>query len=236
MRKALVLFLLLVTVTLAAFADGLLCAEGLTSGSIVLRFRGVDVAATFAGTQEMRGTLILDDVSYPFVVTGSSYGLGLGSSETLEVDLWVLFYVEGAVDDVDPITIRGGMDVIGDEIDVNSFSLGSGAGTFFVIVEFGDVVYEFSGSVESTGSGVLVLPKDPSTMEVAGTVASTFEGTLYEPEGEMPDRLPWEASTWPAELHEQLLALLLTGVLPEIEEETEPAEKVRPARGRDPAP
>ena len=236
MRKSLVLFMLLVTVTSAAFAGGLLQVEGVSDGSTVLRFQGIDVRASFAGTQEMCGTLILDDVRYPFVAVGSAYGLGAGNSETLEVDLWVLFYVEGTVDDVDPITIRGGMDVSGEGIDLDSFSLGSGAGTFFVIAEFGDVVYEFSGSVESTGSGALVPPKDPSTMEVAGTVASVFEGTLYELEGEMPDRLPWEASTWPAELHEQLLALLLTGALPEIEEETEPAEKVRPARGREPAP
>ena len=237
MRKLSVLVLSLVAVAFAASANGCLQAEGVSGGSTVLRFQGSDVTTTFSGMQEMSGSLLLDDVSYPFVATGSAYGLGVGSAETLAVSLWVLFRVEGTVDGVDPITIRGGMDVVGDGIDVDSFSLGSGSGTFLVVVEFMGVAYEFAGSVESTGAGTLVPPQDPSTMEVAGTVASTLEGTLYTPEGELVDRIPWDAAAWPTELHEQLMTLLLTGVMPEPpSEEPAPEPEERPSRGRGPVP
>jgi len=237
MRKLSVLLVSLITVAFAACADGRLQAEGVSGGSTVLRFEGSDVTTTFAGMQEMTGALFLADVSYPFVATGSAYGLGVGSAETLAVSLWVLFHVEGTVDGVDPITIRGGMDVIGDGIDVDSFSLGSGSGTFFAVVKFMDVTYEFSGSVESTGSGALVPPQDPSTMEVAGTVASTLEGTLYAPEGELVDRMPWDAAAWPMELHEQLMTLLLTGAMPEPpSEEPAPEPAKTPSRRRAPVP
>jgi len=231
MRKLSVLLLSLVTVSFAVCAGGFLHAEGASGGSTVLRFQGSDVTTTFAGMQEMSGSLLLDDVSYPFAATGSAYGLGVANAETLAVSLWVLFHVEGTVDGVDPITIRGGMDVAGDGIDMDSFSLGSGSGTFFVVVEFMNAMYEFSGSVESTGSGTLVSPQDPSTMEVAGTVTSVLEGTLYEPGGELVDRVPWDSAAWPTELHEQLMTLLLTGVMPEPPSE-EPAPEAETPRVR----
>jgi hypothetical protein len=237
MRKSLVFFLFLVAVTLSASADGFFCAEGFSAGTTVLRFQGSHVMTTFEGPQEVRGTLTLDDVTYPFVASGSAFGIGMGDTAVFAANLWVLFSAAGTVDGVDPITIRGGADVTGEEIDLDSFSLGSGAGTFFFIVEFRGTSYEFTGSVRSTASGSLVPPRVPSTMEISGSVTSTFEGTLTDSGEDLTDQLPWDASSWPDGLHEQLLTLLLTGVMPESDEESEPAEEPRPrGRGRDPSP
>ncbi|MFC2077889.1 hypothetical protein ACFLTM_03695 [Candidatus Bipolaricaulota bacterium] len=225
MRKPLVLFLLLVFFAFTASAGELFQAEGFSEGTTVIWFLGTEITTDFEGTQDLRGTLTLEGTDHRFFVSGDAYGAGVADSMTLSATLWVVFYATGTLETGEPITIRGGMEVGGEEVDLDALSFGGGGGAFFFIVDLPGATYEFAGSVESTASGVLVPATDPSSMEVAGTANSTFAGEVCESDEDFAARLPWDTTTWPIELHEQLLTLLLTGVMPErAEDEPQPPE------------
>ena len=230
MRKPLVLFLSLVVFAFTASADELFQAEGYSVGTTVIWFLGTEITTDFEGTQQLRGTLTLGETTHRFFVSGDAYGAGVADSMTLSASLWVVFYATGALETGEPITIRGGMDVGGEEVDIDSLSFGGGGGTFFFIVDLPGATYEFSGSSESIASGILVPARDPSSMEVAGTANSTFEGMVCSLDGELAARLPWDTTAWPLDLHEELLTLLLTGVMPEREEDEPQPQEPTPRR------
>lgn len=236
MQKSLFLVLFFVACTSVVSAEGVLQAEGLSEGSTIIWFRGSRIETTFDGTQELRGTLELGITEYSFAVAGSAYGAGTADANTLQATLWVLVRVSGTLEGGTPITIRGGMNVGGEDIDMDSLSLGAGGGTFFFIVDLFGSSYEFKGTIDSTATGTLVPPEIPSTMEVAGRVDSTFEGSLHESTGELVERLPWDVSSWPQKLHEQLITLLLTGVMPERTIEQPETEPERPPARQPPPP
>jgi len=230
MRKLLVLFLFLVFFAFTTFAGELFQAEGFSEGTTVIWFLGTEITTEFEGTQQLRGTLTLGETTHRFSVSGDAYGAGIADSMILSASLWVVFYATGALETGEPITIRGGMDVGGEEVDIHSLSFGGGGGTFFFIVDLPGATYEFSGSSKSTASGILIPARDPSSMEVAGTAISTFEGTICSLDGEVAARLPWDTTAWPLELHEELLTLLLTGVMPERQEDEPQPQEPTPHR------
>lgn len=208
MRKALVLCALLGAVVVTAWGGGPFTAEGLSLGKTVLWFTTTEVETDFDGTLSIEGALALGDSDYTFSVAGIAYGSGIADTVTLAATLWVLFQTDGTLESGEPVVVRGGMNIIGEDVDLNTLSLGAGAGTFFLVVDTLEALHWISGSVVTTASGAFVPAEIPTTMQIEGRATFTFDGAPDESPGELPDRLPWDLLDWPAELYEELQLLL----------------------------
>lgn len=221
MRTA-ILVMLLAAVSWSLFAQESFSVDAVSAGTTVIWFYGTRVETTFDGILELTGTLESDDVPFSFTATGPSYGSGIGDTSTLAVTLWVVFEAEGTLDSGGaPITLRGGMHVLGEEADLTTLSLGAGTGVFFLIADVPDATLWVSGTLTTTASGAFVPADDPVTMQIEGTGTFSFEGIQLEPSEELIDNLPWDPTTWPVEQHEALLALLM-GIEPvEGDEQTD---------------
>jgi len=212
MRKMLVLCAVLGGVVVVAWGGGPFTAEGLSLGKTVLWFTTTEVDTDFDGTLSIEGTLGLDGSDHAFSVAGNAYGSGVADSATLAATLWVLFETEGTLGSGESVIVRGGMSIAGEDVDLNTLSLGTGTGTFLLVVEALEVVHWISGSVVTTASGAFVPAEIPTTMQIEGSATFTFDGAPSESTGEFSDRLPWDSLNWPAELHEEL-ELLLNGTV-----------------------
>lgn len=219
MRIAFIIFLL-ATVSWAVGAQEAFHADGTSEGQTVLWFYGSRVETTFDGALELAGTLQIGEDQLAFTSSGTSYGRGIADTGTLAATLWIIFQTTGALDSGEPLTLRGGMHVLGENADINTLSLGAGPGTFFLIADLMGESYWISGTLSSTASGAFVPPDDPLTMQVAGTGTFTFEGGLLEVSDALVEQLPWDPEGWPLDHLEALLAVLL-GIEPEDVEQSD---------------
>lgn len=210
MRTAL-LVILLATISWGVGAQVSFHADGMSAGKTVLWFYGNQVETTFDGTMELAGTLQIGDNQPSFSVAGTGQGAGIGDTGTLSATLWILFQTSGTLDSGEFISLRGGIHVLGEEANLNTLSLGAGAGTFFLIADLPEESLWISGTLTTTASGSFVPPDDPVTMQIEGIATFTFEGELLEASDELIEQLPWDPASWPLEIHEALVALL-TGV------------------------
>ena len=208
------LIMLLAAVSWNLCAQDSFHADGMSAGQTVLWFYGSRVDTTFDGTLEMEGNLQLGSDQLVFTASGTGYGVGISDTATLAATLWLLFQTSGALDSGEPISLRGGIYVLGEEADLTTLSLGAGTGTFFLIADLPEDTYWISGTLVTTASGAFVPADDPVTMQIEGTAAFTFKGELLETSGELIEQLPWDTTSWPLETHEALLALL-AGLEPE---------------------
>ncbi|MFC2078996.1 hypothetical protein ACFLSZ_03350 [Candidatus Bipolaricaulota bacterium] len=217
---SLFLVVLVAAVSLSLCAQESFRADGTSVGQTVLWFYGSRVETEFDGTLDFAGVLPIGDDQMPFTASGTSYGGGIGDTGTLAATLWILFEASGTLDSDEPITLRGGIYVLGEEADINTLSLGAGPGTFFLIADLPDDTVWISGTLTTTASGAFVPPDDPLTMQIEGTGTFTFEGELLAVSETPAEHLPWDQEIWPLEYHEALVALLM-GL--EVAEEAEDA-------------
>ena len=208
MRTA-ILAILLAVISWSLCAQEPFHADAVSVGKTVIWFYGSQIETTFDGTLELAGTLQIGNEPLSFTATGPSYGSGIGDTGTLAVTLWVIFEAEGTLDSGAPITLRGGMHVLGEEADLTTLSLGAGTGTFFLIADVPDATVWISGTLTTTASSAFVPADDPVTMQIKGTGTFTFDGNELEPSEALIDAFPWDPTNWPLEQHDALLALLL---------------------------
>jgi len=205
------LVMLLATISWGVGAQVPFHADGTSAGKTVLWFYGDQVETTFDGTMEFSGTLQTGDNQLSFSVAGTGYGAGISDTGTLAATLWILFQTSGTLDSGELISLRGGIHVLGEEADLNTLSLGTGMGTFFLVADLPEESLWISGTLTTTASGSFVPPDDPVTMQIEGIATFAFEGELLETSEVLIEQLPWDSVSWPLETHEALLALL-TGV------------------------
>ena len=205
------LVMLLATISWSVGAQDLFHAEGISVGQTVLWFLGSQVDTTFDGTLDLAGTLQIGDDVLSFASSGIGFGAGVGDTGTLAATLWILFQTAGSLDSGESIALRGGIYALGEEADLNTLSLGAGAGMFFLIADLPGETCWVSGTLTTTASGVFVPAADPLTMQIEGTGVFAFEGEVLETTDALIEQLPWDPATWPVETHDALLALL-TGV------------------------
>jgi len=203
------LVMLLAAVSWGLCAQEPFHADGVSAGQTVLWFYGSQVETTFDGTLELAGVLQIGGNQLSFTASGTSYGAGVADTGTLAAKLWILFQTSGTLDSGEVITLRGGMHVLGEEADLTTLSLGAGPGTFFLIADLPEESLWISGTLTTTASGSFVPADDPVTMQIEGTGTFTFEGELLETSDALIEQLPWDPASWPLEIHQDLLALLM---------------------------
>jgi len=214
------LVMILAAISWSVGAQDLFHAEGTSVGQTVLWFLGSQVDTTFDGTLDLAGTLQIGDEQLPFASSGIGYGAGIGDTGTLAATLWLVFQTTGSLDSGEPIALRGGIYVLGEEADLNTLSLGAGTGMFFLIADLPEETCWVSGTLTTTASGTFVPADDPLTMQIEGTAVFAFEGEVLETTDALIEQLPWDSATWPLETHEALIALL-TGVEAEATDQAE---------------
>ena len=215
------LAVLLVTISWSAGAQVPFNADGMSTGKTVIWFYGNQVETAFDGAMELSGFLQTGDTQFSFSVAGTGYGAGIGDTSTLAATLWILFQTSGELDSGQPISLRGGIHVLGEEADFNTLSLGAGTGTFFLIADLPEESLWISGALTTTASGSFVPPDDPVTMQIEGIASFTFEGELLEVSDAVVEQLPWDPASWPPEIHKALVALLTRVETNGVEEQTD---------------
>jgi hypothetical protein len=220
--------------------------QGSASGHVILWFSGTDVTATFNGTFTLTGQLVLNGESKPFTASGWARGEGVGNSSTLDIEAWATFAARGQTEAGEDVSVQGGISVAGSSANPSSSSA-AGEGVFFATVFFEGSQYHAEGTAQGSGSGSLVVPEDPLSMELAGAIAFTLTGSLApvstepscldtptSPPSELEPQedealiglLPWDTQAWPNKLLTQLLEILTHAVDPSVppEEVLEPSE------------
>jgi hypothetical protein len=220
MRRTLILLLVISVVAIAGHGQGEFVAEGVSVGSTAIYFTATTIDTIFQGTMDFTGSLPSGKQAASFSATGNAHGAGLTDSNTLATELWILFVASGEVEDGTAISMRGGITVYGEDVDFATMSLGSGPGVFFAIIDLPGETFWITGTLTSTASGEFVVPEDPLAMQVDGGGTFSLEGSSITQEGDPAEHLPWDPSTWPPELHEEVLAIL-AGLETEPEEEPE---------------
>ncbi len=220
--------------------------QGSASGHVVLWFSGTDVTATFNGTFTLTGQIVLDGESTPFTASGWARGEGVGNSSTLDIEAWATFAARGQTEAGEDVSVQGGISVAGSSANPSSSSA-AGTGAFFATVFLEGSQYHAEGTAQGSGSGSLVVPEDPLSMEMAGTIAFSLTGNLVlvptdpscmdtptSPPSDLAPQedealiglLPWDTQAWPNKLLTQLLDILTRTVDPSVppEETLDPTE------------
>jgi len=221
MRRVALSILLIAGLSLLVAAEGEFLADGESVGTTVIWFTPTTISTVFTGTMDFTGDINLGLHEGSFAATGDSHGSGVADGMTFATELWILFTATGALESGEEITMRGGIAVQSDTIDMTNMSMGSGPGSFVAIIDVQTASYRVVGSLESEASGQMVAPDDPSTMQVEGGATFAFTGDALSLDGPIEELLPWDIAGWPQELHAELIALL-TGV--PVEEE-DPGEE-----------
>jgi hypothetical protein len=202
----------------AALAQPGIDADGVADGKTVLWFHGSRVTAEVQGALRVDGFLSIAGTSVAFTARGTALGEAIGDSAAATFDVWILVEAAGSAETGDPISLRGGIVGSSASGDLASGTFGSAAGSFFLLITFGEDVYQAHGTANGSAVGAFVVPADPLTMQMEGTASYDLVGDLVAgagpaAEGEPPHSvdltlLPWDAASWPAELFARFLALL----------------------------
>jgi len=199
----------------AAFAQSTIDATGEADGKTVLWFAGTHVTALIESGFSVDGSLDIDGQTVEFTATGTATGEGEGDSSALTLDVWLLFDATGETAEGVPIVLRGGMAGSSDDADLASSAFGSASGPFFFLIRLGPRTYSALGTAEGSAAGAFVVPDDPLTMQMEGVGSYSLLGELL-PRDSVPDAahdvepdLPWDPASWPAELYDNLIGLLI---------------------------
>ena len=217
MRKVVIATLFILLLSLPVLSQGTINAEGSSTATTVLWFYETEVTIEFSGDLMLAGSIELNGEIVSFSAAGESFGSGISDTKTLGTTAWTFAKASGTTEGGIPIFIRGGTTAVSSETDLTTLSLGSGTGLFFFVFELPDRLVYVRGDAEGTGTGTFVPPEDPSTMQLEGTGTFVFQGeVLAEEVAAQLDleealllQLPWDLSTWPAELLAQLVELIL---------------------------
>jgi hypothetical protein len=205
---ALILAVLVMSVGLAVSGQSPFHADGATEGKTVLWFLGTEITIDVDGTVSLEVAATIDDDPIILSVEGTTCGTGVSDSYSLETTLWILLDAVGAADDGRPARVRGGLRLIGDEVDFDTLSLGAGSGTFVLALEIADETHLVTGTLSATAAGDFVPPEEPGSMQVEGGGTFTFNGDVVVRPDNLSEALPWDAGDWPEELLGRLLAVL----------------------------
>jgi len=223
MRKIVTATLFILFLSLPVLSQGTINAEGSSTGTTVIWFYETEATMKFSGDLTLTGSIELSGEIVSFSATGAAFGSGISNTKTLATTAWTLVKASGTTGGGVPIFIRGSMTAVSSETDLTTRSLGSGTGLFFFVFELPDCLLYVRGDAEVTGSGTFVPPEDLLTMQVEGTGTFVFQGEVLAEEvaSELGSKealllqLPWDLSTWPAELLAQLVELILNPTLKE---------------------
>lgn len=217
MRKIVIATLFILILSLPVLSQGTINAEGSSTAITVLWFHTTEVTIEFSGDLTLTGSIELGGEIVGFSAAGASFGSGISDTKTLATTAWTFVKASGTTEGGVPILIRGGTTAISSDTDLTTLSLGSGTGLFFFVFELPDRLVYVRGDAEGMATGTFVPPEDPSTMQLEGTGTFVFQGeVLAEEVAAQLDleealllQLPWDLSTWPAELLAQLVELIL---------------------------
>jgi len=207
---------ILILLTLPAYGEATLSGSGDFSGRAVLSFLGTSVTATLTAEISLSGTLTDCGEAIPFTASGTIGGTAAGDSETLAGIAWATLTARGTLQTGEAIDIRGGFTIDSNDLSPISTTAGMGTGSLYLVIRTRGTMLKLTGQIEGSASGSFVTPKDPHTMEVAGSGTMRFEATsLTPPKEDVPsdleeeeDPLPWDLSTWPEEMSSRLLHLI----------------------------
>lgn len=124
------------------------------------------------------------------------------------------FSADGTTDEGKPITLSSGPAFSPSGITLTRGSSGSATGTFCLVVQVEGTRIELQERARASGSGELVKPDDPYTLQMAGEGSIELETSpLQSPElaSTLPPArqgLPWDPRTWSQDLQAELLRLL----------------------------
>jgi hypothetical protein len=217
MRKFALTTLCVLVFGFSVFAQGTIDAEGSSTVTTVLWFYQTEITLKTSGDLSITGSINLNDETLTFSADGVTFGSGISNMETLATLAWNLFEASGSTENGTPVSVRGGTTISSSETDLTTCSLGSGTGDFFFVLEFLDRRLYVHGRAEGTATGIFVAPDEPSTMQIEGTGTFAFQGEVLTEdvatglgsEDALLLQLPWDSSTWPEELHTQLVDLIL---------------------------
>ena len=209
MSKAKVLLVLLAWASLGCLGHAAeFHAEGVTEGATVLWFLGTEITIEVYGESSFAMTLTVDGEPVNLFTEGTTFGWGIGDSRSLETTMWILFDSVGTTTDGAPVAARGGLRMVGDEVDFDALSLGAGSGMFILILEVGEDSHVVTGSLTATATGQFVPPDQPGTMQVDGGGTFVLAGHPSVLPEDLASALPWSPEEWPDDHRAQLLALL----------------------------
>jgi len=217
MRKIVIATLFALLLGLPVLSQGTINAKGSSTVTTVLWFNTTEVTIEFSGDLALTGSIELSGEIVSFSAAGESFGSGISDTKTLGTTAWTFSEASGSTEGGVPIFIRGGATAVSSETDLTTLSLGSGTGLFFFVFELPDRLVYVRGDAEGTATATFVPPEDPSTMQLEGTGTFVFRGEVLAEEvaaqlhleEALLLQLPWDLSTWPAELLAQLVDLVL---------------------------
>ena len=195
-------------------------ADGLTEGATILWFLGTEITIEVTGSLSLDMTLVLDGEAVSLSSAGTTFGWGVADSRSLVTTMWILFDSEGQTEDGRPVAARGGIRMVGNEIDYDALSLGAGSGAFILVLDIDKTAHVLTGALHAIAGGQFVPPSQPGTMQVEGGGTFVFDGDPIDRPVSFVTALPWEETAWPEEHLAHLLAVL-EGV---PYSETEPGE------------
>ncbi|UCF10322.1 MAG: hypothetical protein JSW65_01180 [Candidatus Bipolaricaulota bacterium] len=206
----------LIPVAARGNASSVLDAQGTGAGSVAVHFYGSLLTITFEAELHVVGTLLIEGEPISFEASGTAHGDGEGDSGTLEATIWSTLVAEGAFEDGEPLSVRGGLSVESKDVEITAAAAGEGTGHFYLIVTTPSAEMHLVGTVSGDASGGFVPapPDDPYAMVYAGEYTFHFEeATVVPAEGNESDadpwpHLPWSVEDWPEEMATELLLLL----------------------------
>jgi len=219
-RLNLLLCLVLAVVSITGFGQSLFHAEGDTEGTTVLWFLGTEITIDLTGTLALSVNVTLDEEPVALSCEGTTFGHGIGDSYTMLTTMWILFDTSGTTEDGRSAHLRGGVRLVGDEVDFDSLSLGAGGGGFILVLDLPETSHVVTGTLAATAGGQFVPPDQPGTMQVEGGGTFTFDGDVVDRPETLSATFPWEDGGWPEDFVPHLLATLNNEPLP-VEEDAE---------------
>jgi len=207
-RRVMLLFMALILGWVPAAAECAFLATAMGEGEAVLRLSPSAALAEITASMTLSGTLDTGDREVSFKAEGLAVGSATIDILSLGIAAWIVVYADGATDDGEALSVRGGITITDITGDVLSSSSGSGSGGFDLALATPTLRLRTRGTATGSASGQFVPSDARLAMQVAGSASIELCGavdadrTTVMCAGEPDDVL--DSASWPEELADLL--------------------------------